>query len=272
MSNALKVALSTVVLGVTLLVALPQGAQAWKTQQSGGAECSAQNSVVLTWSFTNTEPTNKPEMAMDVVARDTVSGKTSAKVTAKPGETVTGTIDTGMDSVGKGQIVLELTWTDGRNGVDTRKVSYDATTCKVVEVCRDNEIVTVNINDVKDSDADVEACEPNEIQVCRDNQIVTILEDEMKDTDSTDVENCDPEEETTKVCRDGEIVTINVRDVKDSDGDTEDCDEEEMPEVLPNTGPGAAFAGLFGISAIGASLRSWTASRAGLRQRMLGLK
>lgn len=207
MSNVMKVALSVVVLGVALLVAMPQSAQAWKTEQSGNAECSGQNTVVLKWSFKNTEP-NQPKWAMDVVARDTVSGKTSAKVTANPGETVTGTIDTGMDSVGKGQIVLELTWTDGRQGVDTRKVNYDATTCKVVEVCRD-----------------------------------------------------------------GEIVTVNVNDVKDSDGEPEDCEEEEeMPEVLPNTGPGAALAGLLGISAIGASLRSWANSRSGLRQRLLGTK
>lgn len=265
MTSAIKIALSSVAITLATFAVLPQSAQAWKTEQSGGAICSEQNTVVLEWSFTNTEP-NKPKWAMDVVAKDNNSGIESAKVTVNPGETKSGTIDTGLDTVGKGTITLKLTWTDGRQGVDTRTVQYDATNCRVVEVCRDGEIVTINETTVRNTDGDIEECAPEETKVCRDGEIITISVDDVRDTDG-DVAACE-EEETTKVCRDGEIVEILVSEVKDTDGDVDNCDEEEVPQTLPNTGP-AAIAGLFGTGIIGLSAHSFATSRAALRRKLL---
>jgi hypothetical protein len=155
---------------VTLIVLSTTPVAAWKTNQSASAYCSESNRAVISWTFTNTEP-QKQNLSMDVVATDLNSGKSSAKVTATPGQTVSGTIVPGDKNVGEGNIKFELTWTDGRHGVDTRKASYDATNC---------------------------VDEPKQTQVCRDGKVVTIPEDERKPSD-TDAPCVLAEEDTPKV-------------------------------------------------------------------------
>lgn len=149
--------IATLALTLSIINVVP--AAAWKTNQSASAYCSEGNRAAISWTFTNTEP-NHQGLSMDVVATDLGSGKSSAKVTAAPGQTVTGTIEPGDKNVDEGKVKFDLTWTDGRHGVDTRKASYDATNCvdepkeKEIQVCRDGKIVTIEEDERKPSDSD----------------------------------------------------------------------------------------------------------------------
>ncbi|MDX1766098.1 MAG: hypothetical protein R3313_04065 [Candidatus Saccharimonadales bacterium] len=312
MTIAKKLGLAAAALGLIGFLALPQPAQAWQTSQSGHSECSeSAPTVILSWSFTNTEP-NEDKWAMDVIATDSISGNSSPKVTVNPGETATGSIDTGLMEVGKGSIVFDLTWTGGRSGQDSRTVHYDAIDCTPPEapeftahiVCDlvDNQAVYIlrilQTNDVeatfdppdgtklpngdpvevtatyangdlqvtKTSKGADDCTPPAKIKVCRDNVIITINEDELLETDTFNLEDC--EEEFIKVCRDHKVITINEEDLRDTDTfDFSTC--KNMPEILPVTGPGAALAGMFGFGSVGTAAGSWLKSRKGLKKSLL---
>lgn len=59
------------------------------------------------------------------------------------------------------------------------------------------------------------------------------------------------------------IVTINKNEFKDTvhTRDMSKCEDEEAPQVLPTTGPGAILGGLFGSSALGLGISSYIRSR-----------
>lgn len=76
----------------------------------------------------------------------------------------------------------------------------------------------------------------------------------------------EPEEpKTIEVCRDGKIITIKAEDRLDTDTDACVLSDEDLPEVLPNTGLGGLASGAMGAGAIGLSVRSWLESRSMLR-------
>jgi len=103
---------------------------AWKTAQSAQAVCSDLGTVDLQVSFTNTEPVNLV-WCMNVVATDLRTGESIDLGSVEAGETATGVIETNISPLGAGQVRFELTWCDGRKGIDSRTVSYDATTCQL---------------------------------------------------------------------------------------------------------------------------------------------
>ena len=227
---------ATVVSAVTIASLSVTPAAAWKTQQSASAYCSEANSAVISWSFTNTE--SNQSQSMDVIATDLASGKSSPKVTAGAGQTVTGTIVPGDKNIGQGTVKFELTWTDGHSGIDSRKANYNATNC--VE-------------------------EPKQIQVCRDGKVITIKEDERRQTDT----NLPCPSKQIEVCRDGKIITIDEEDKRSTDTNAPCVLGEEHPKELPNTGIESVLGGTFATGAMGLSVKSWLESRSMLKK---GLK
>lgn len=224
---------ATLVLGAAILTPTP--ALAWATSQNAGSKCEGANSVI-SWSFKNTEP-NQSKWSMNVVVKDSGSGQSQGPVTVRSGETATGKFNKN-GQVNGGTITFELTWTDGRHGVDKRTAKYDATNCKE---------------------------EPKLIEVCRDGNVITIKEGERKHTDTN--APC-PEEELIKVCRDGVIIEIKSEDRKDSDTDA--CVlSEEFPKELPNTGIGSVVSGLFGATALAYGARELRSSKRNLRNGLL---
>lgn len=122
----------------------------------------------------------------------------------------------------------------------------------------------------KTDDANVTVTKPcvdKDIQVCElsTKTIITINE---KDFDATkhsrNLADCKEKvcDYTTKT-----IVTINKNEFKDTvhTRDMSKCEDEEVPQVLPTTGPGAILGGLFGSSALGLGISSFVRSRAALR-------
>lgn len=110
-------------------ILIPIITSAWYTGQNAWSECS-ENKAVIKVSFTNKEPKDNPEKwSMNVVAKDTQTGNSVDLGTVKPGETVTGTINTGQCSIAKGQVKFILKWTDGRKGGDTKWADYKKKNC-----------------------------------------------------------------------------------------------------------------------------------------------
>lgn len=138
---------AALVIGAAIMAPAP--AYAWATGQSADSGCVGAQSIV-SWTFSNTEP-NLAKWSMDIVVKDSITGKVQGPFTVKAGESKTGAFATD-GPVLSGTISYELTWTDGRSGVDSRASAYDATTCnaeepKTVEVCRDGKIVTIKENE-----------------------------------------------------------------------------------------------------------------------------
>ena len=234
MKRLIATFISTFILGAALLAPTP--AYAWATSQSADSGCVGAQSVI-SWMFKNTEP-NEAKWSMDVVVKDSVSGKLQGPFTIKAGETKDGVFTT-EGPVQSGTIKYELTWTDGRSGVDSRSSTYDATTCHEQE--------------------------PVEIEVCRDGKIVTINEDDRLSTDT----NPPCPVEQIQVCRDGKVVTIDEEDRKSTDTDAPCVLGEEKPKELPNTGIQSVIGGFAGTSALGYGLREYVASRKHLRRGLL---
>lgn len=98
--------------------------EAWQTDQSASAVCDVSSGkVIIDARFTNTEP-NNPSLAMNVVAKDNVSGNEVNLGKVNPGETKRGNIQTNRESSSGGTVTFKLTWSDGRSGIDSRTASY----------------------------------------------------------------------------------------------------------------------------------------------------
>jgi hypothetical protein len=231
MSKGIILAFSAIVLALSAT----SGAYAWQTKQSANAVCEGPNPVIR-WEFKNKEP-NKDKWSMDVVVKDSNTGKSQGPVTAAAGETISGSIDASGNTLASGHVTFDLTWTDGRHGKDSFKAKYSA-----VE------------------------CQPETVEVCRDGKVVTINKDERLETDT---EAPCPTEEKIEVCRDGKIIEINPDERLETDTDACVLAEEELPEQLPVTGPGAMIASFFGASGLFAGIRSWLNSRRLLKQNVL---
>lgn len=119
------------------------------------------------------------------------------------------------------------------------------------------EEVTVTLHMTQDvvfsAGMDVElTCEQPEeetIEVCRDDEIITIPASERQESDT---DTCPVEGQTT-VCRDDQIVTVNESEVKDTDIVANECPGEVLPAILPVTGAASnlsVFASILGLGAI----------------------
>jgi hypothetical protein len=82
---------------------------------------------VIIVSFSNLEP-KKSSMAMDIEAIDQQTNKSITITNIEGGETKTGVIDTGKQTLDAGTVKFKLTWTDGHSGTDTRSAKYKAQT------------------------------------------------------------------------------------------------------------------------------------------------
>ena len=106
-----------------------QVALAWRTHQTAEAVCADGNEAVINVLFENTEPDDPIKWSMDVIAEDLQSGKSVNLGTILPGETATGTINTGQASLNDGKVRFNLLWTN-RSGSDARFADYDAVNCE----------------------------------------------------------------------------------------------------------------------------------------------
>jgi len=96
----------------------------WKVDLSASASCPASGgSAVITFSFTNTDPSFGP---MNVVVKDNQTGKSVNLGSVSPGQTKTGQIDTGITSLKNGTVSFKLT---AKGTSDTRTASYSAVQC-----------------------------------------------------------------------------------------------------------------------------------------------
>ncbi|NTV31345.1 hypothetical protein HGA91_05220 [candidate division WWE3 bacterium] len=111
-----------------LLYPLPP-AGAWKTEQSVKAECPSNGQITLAISFSNTEPSND-NYSMDVTATDEQTKKSVNLGTVKPGQTVTKTLNLGVNKIAAGRVKFDLKWTNNSSGTDVRYSSYDAIQCE----------------------------------------------------------------------------------------------------------------------------------------------
>lgn len=115
--------------GQALVPTDPDQSYAWQTDQSASSICKqTDGQATIEVRFSNTEP-NQAKYKMNVVAKDLQTGKEVNMGTVDPGQTVTKVIETGRATISNGQVRFELTWTDGRSGVDSRTASYSALTC-----------------------------------------------------------------------------------------------------------------------------------------------
>lgn len=300
MTTAMKIAFGSAALIVASLFAFPQATQAWKTDQSAGAVCSAENTGAIEWSFTNTEP-NEAKYAMDVVARDPVTGNTSPKVTVNPGETATGVIDTGNSKLTDGTVEFDLTWTDGRQGVDSRTASYSAIDCSTTDVeqypipmevitkCEANGEITFTWS----ADIDTQYDWPNTMVsvdfLNADGDVVEQIINTNQDFSAVDTYSDSytgtPPEDAAYIrvwlhgyhyVGDGELVAEFWSDwqTKVIDCEVEEPEEEGevLPTTLPNTGPAAVAVGALSASGLGLTVRNWLNSRNSLRNQLLGKK
>jgi hypothetical protein len=108
----------TVAAAVLMYMVVMAGvAFAWMTSQQAQAACGEGKHVLLTATFTNTEPPGSKN-SMDVTAL----GQTK---TAAPGDTVTfGPKDLGPAPQPGGSVRFDLVWTDGHRGKDSRTAPY----------------------------------------------------------------------------------------------------------------------------------------------------
>jgi hypothetical protein len=98
----------------------------WQTSQSAVTSCPAQGSgAIITVSFSNTEP-NQSSNAMTVKVKDQQSGESVTLGNVTGGQTKTGKIETGRQTLTAGTVTFTLSWTDGHSGTDSRTASYKA--------------------------------------------------------------------------------------------------------------------------------------------------
>ena len=180
-------------------------ASAWKVGHGASAFCNDDAKISFNWSFQNKEP-NQAKWDIDLTVTDSNTGKSEGPVTVKATKSTTGMIDTDLTMVDDGKVTFKMTWTDGRNGVDTRVASYDALECdqpdRTIEVCRNGKSVTIPVSEKTKLDV-VGECptpeepeqppvpenpetptpEPKQVQICRNGVEMTVSEDEVKDGD-----------------------------------------------------------------------------------------
>jgi len=265
-STILKSALiaSVVSLSSFALLASPTPAGAWKIADHAGSAC-VEEKAVIDWYFKNTEPKGD-KWSMEVTVSDEQTGETVTKTVA-PGKHIKGTFSNNSTKLDGGTVVFDLTWTNGRNGVDQFTNTYPATPeCYTPEQPAFNANVVCGLVDekavftlrVNQTAGDVEGVftPANGDTVVNGDELEVLG---MFNTENTSekivvktasVADCTPEVVEKEVCRDGEIITINENDKLSTDTDV--CPVVEEPEVLatvtelPKTGPGVAVAGLIG--------------------------
>lgn len=212
---------------------------AWKVGNQESAYCNESNTISFDWSFTNQEP-NDDKYTIDLAVTEVHSGQKTEK-TVKPGETVTGSFDTDFTRVGSWRIRYEMAWTNGMTGVDQRGSIHPGLECeqppKTTEVCRDGKVITINVNDRKDTDTDAPCPVVEKIEVCRDGKVITINADDRKDSD-TDAPCPVVEEKPFQVCRDGKEIMVTESEYRSTDvkGDCPQVLGTTTPKSLPNTG------------------------------------
>lgn len=228
-------------------------ATAWKVGHSASAICNDDASISFNWSFENQEP-NKESLSMDLIVSDSNSNATSETYTVKPGETVTGILETDLKSVENGTISFTLTWSDGRTGIDTRTSHYTALQCAQppieTEVCRDGVVITIREDERLETDLNAPCPTPKEVQVCRDGVVVNIAEHERLESD-TEAPCPTPTDKSKIVCRAGKTIEIDPTDAQDGDLAGE-CPEVEGAQTLPVTGINEAISFVLGIATVGA--------------------
>ena len=97
---------------------------AWATNQTASAVCPTSGTGVnINVSFTNTEP-DRSSLSMDVIAKDRQTGKSVTLGSIRGGQTKSGVILTGKQSVNGGTVDFALKWSDGHYGTDSRSATY----------------------------------------------------------------------------------------------------------------------------------------------------
>jgi len=96
----------------------------WDCTDSATTECNSSGQAVINVSFTNTE-TDSTQI-MIVTATDQQTNKSVNLGTIKPGQTVTGTIETGQTSLKAGEVVFTMVWSYDTSESDTRTADYSA--------------------------------------------------------------------------------------------------------------------------------------------------
>lgn len=155
---------------------------------------------------------------------------------------------------------------------------------KDIRVCElaTKKIITIKENefDSKKHSKDLAKCREKNIRVCElaTKKIISIKESEFDARKhSRDLNDCKVQPPTPADIQVCELATKNVITIKDNEFDASkhskdlnDCKEEETPQVLAATGPGAMLTGLFGSSALGYGAFSYFQSRRHLINKLLG--
>jgi hypothetical protein len=106
----------------------------WLTAQTASAVCGNDGTVVLNYSFTNTEPSR----SMLVTVSDQQSSQSASLGLVAPGITKTGTLATHLASVSASQVLFDLSWADNQSQTDTVSFSYSSLDCAAPPpVCTD---------------------------------------------------------------------------------------------------------------------------------------
>jgi hypothetical protein len=121
---ARTLAVLTVAVGAVAVTGGP--ASAWLFRASVQRTCTA-SGVRLEFHFTNTEP--NAAQAMTVTATDVKSNRSVALGGVGAGQSVTGTIDTSLQSVPAGKIRIDMAWVANPKGHDQDFLSYGAFGC-----------------------------------------------------------------------------------------------------------------------------------------------
>ena len=241
-------------------------ASAWMVKHQESAYCNEENRISFDWSFTSQEP-NDDKFTIDLTVTEIHSGQKTEK-TVKPGETVSGSFDTDYTRVGSWRMRYEMEWTNGMAGYHQVGDIEPGLECeqppKTIEVCRDGKVITINVNDRKDSDTDAPCPVVEKIKVCRDGEVITINKDDRKSTDTE--APCPVPEEEFQVCRDGEEIMVTESEFLSTDVKGECPEEPEEPQVLgettelPKTGA-ASLISVFGATSLASAAYGYIKSR-----------
>ena len=217
-------------------------ASAWKVGHHASAFCNDDAKISFNWSFQNKEP-NDTKWDIDLTVKESNSGSTDGPHTVKATKSATGMIDTDLTSVGNGKVVFEMTWTDGRSGVDSRSASYDALECqeddKEIKVCRDGKEITIKKSQKKKTDTDTCPTPPNNPEKPKPEPKPEEPKPEPK-----------PEVKQVEICRDGKQMTVSEDEVKDSDIEG-DCPQTLGTSTsLPKTGATEFVAAILGAGTL----------------------
>lgn len=102
--------------------------RAWSTSANASTKCDDSGTGIIEVSFTNTEKEDS-DLGMKVTVVDDQTGKSIDLGTVNPGQTVTGKINTGKQSLSEGTVRFKLSWTDNHSGTDTKSATYNAIQC-----------------------------------------------------------------------------------------------------------------------------------------------